>query len=349
MRPYVYQRGLTLIELMIGLVIGLLITAMVGFLFLNTSRNYRQDERFSALNDETRLAVGELTSDLEMAGFWGTMIDPSLIDRSVAGDPAADSLGSVVDCGANRFLLFTEAVSGVNAAAGSAINAEYPCIAAAEVFAGPGGAGTAALKVNHVSGTWISRTDLDARRLANNEAPRVFLQTLSTSGGMLVSPADPKSPVVGPLDTQCTAAGDICRYWEMRSSIYYVRNFTVDGDGIPCLTRKRLQTHSGAVRPVSECLVSGVEDFHVEYGLDTTGDAVVDSFTDAPLAADFANVVALRMHVLVRSPLPDGAYQNEKTYRLGNKTVTPQQDGYYRRVGSLAVPLRNVVAQRIFQ
>lgn len=343
------QQGLTLIELMIGMVLGLLVVGMVGFLFLNTSRNYRQDERFSALNDETRLAVGELTSDLEMGGYWGSMIDPSQIKRSVVGDPTADSLSGVVDCGTDRFLLFTEAVRGLNSAGAAAISNAFPCIDSGEVFAGPGGAGTAALKVNHVSGTSISRVDLLARRAANNEAPRVFLQTLSTNGGMLVTPGNPNDPIVGPLDPECVAAGDICRYWEMRSSIYYVRNFTVSGDGIPCLTRKRLQTHSGAVRPVSECVVSGVEDFHVDYGIDTTGNGYADSFTDAPVAADFADVVALRLHVLVRAPLPDASYRNQKTYFLGNKTVTPVEDGYYRRVGSLALPLRNVVAQRTFK
>lgn len=343
------ERGLTLIELMIGLVIGLLIVGMVGFLFLNTSRSYRQDERYSALNDESRLAVTELTNDLEMAGFWGTMIDPGLIQRSVVGDPTADSLDGVNDCGADRFLRFTEAVRGLNSASTSAISAAFPCIDTAEIYAGPAGAGTAAIKVNHVAGTWISRVDLDARRAANNEAPRLFLQTLSTAGGMFVSPADPNQGVSGPLDVECAAAGDICRYWEKRSSIYYVRDFTVAGDDIPCLTRKRLRTLSGAVRPVSECIVSGVEDFHVEYGVDTSGEGVPDHFTDAPDATDLANTVALRLHLLVRSPEPDALYRNQKVYRLGGKQVQAPNDGYYRRVGSLAVPLRNVVAQRTFQ
>lgn len=348
------QRGLTLIELMIGLVLGLLVIAMVSALFLNTTRSYRQDERVSVLNDELRLAVSELTSEFEMAGFWGTMIDPQLILRAMPSSPTVDTLANVQDCGVNpnRFLRFTEAIDGLNSAAPAAIATRYPCITSAEVYGGINGAGTGAVKINRVAGTSLTRAALNARRQANNEAPRMFLQTLSTEGGAFVSPVNRSSDISAPLDSQCASAtGDPCRYWEMRSSIYYIRAHTIlaDNDGIPCLTRKRLQWSSGQLRPVSECLVSGVEDLHVEYGVDPAGNGHAAFYTGSPSADDLPRVVAVRVHLLIRSVEPDSSYRNLKTYQLGDKTVTPGEDRFYRRVGTLAVPFRNVTAQRTFQ
>jgi type IV pilus assembly protein PilW len=341
-----HQRGLTLIELMIGLVIGLLVIGMVSALFLNTTRSYRQDERVSGLNDELRFALGELIGDVEMAGFYGTMIDTGLIRKKVAADEGAedeDTLDGIPDtCGLNGFTDFTRFIDGLNNADGAAISARFPCIPADEVYAGPAGQGTGALLINRMSGTWIDRAELDA------SGRGLYLQTLSTTGGVAVASTD--DGFTGPLDATCAAAvDDPCRYWQSRSAIYYVRNFTVAGDDLPCLARESFQPSGASVAPVAECLVPGAEDFHVQYGVDTTGNGVPDYYDSAPAATDMANVVAIQAHVLLRSAEPDGSYRNLKTYVLGDKVVTPGEDQFYRRVGSLALPLRNVQAQRTFQ
>lgn len=336
-----HQRGLTLIELMIGLVIGLLVIGMVSALFLNTTRSYRQDERVSGLNDELRFALGELIGDVEMAGFYGTMIDTTLIqDEAPVGESTLDGIADT--CGVNAFIDFSRFIDGLNNAGGAAISARFPCIPADEVYEGPAGQGTGALLINRMSGTWIDRAELEA------SGRGLYLQTLSTTGGVAV--ASNADGFTGPLDATCAAAvGDPCRYWQSRSAIYYIRDFTTAGDDLPCLAREGFQPSGASVAPETECLVPGAEDFHVQYGVDTTGNGVPDYYDSAPAPADMINVVAIQAHVLVRSVEPDGSYRNLKTYVLGDKVVTPGEDRFYRRVGSLALPLRNVQAQRTFQ
>ena len=87
------MRGFTLVELMIALVLGLLIVLAIGTVFNQSSDNYRQDERLSSLQDNLRFAMAQLTSDLEMTGFWSELHDPAAVDVS---DP---SLGISTDCG----------------------------------------------------------------------------------------------------------------------------------------------------------------------------------------------------------------------------------------------------------
>lgn len=332
------QLGLTLVELMVGLVVGLLVVGMVSALFLNSTRSYRQDERISGLNDELRFAIGQLIEDIEMAGFYGTMIDPALVRREIGG---VDTLAALDGCGPGNLLQFGQPIDGLNSATGDQVNARFPCISASEVYEGIDGSGTGALRLNRVSGRWITRAELDAG------AHGVYLQTLSTKGGM--SPSTESGGYEGPLDADCAAAPDRCRYWENLSSIYFVRNFTVAGNATPCLTRKRLRPAGGSVAPVSECLVSGVEDFQVLFGIDQGGAGAAEYYTSTPSNLEMAAVVALQLHVLLRSVEPDGSYRNLKTYVLGDKVVTPGEDRFYRRLGSVAVPLRNVQAQRTFQ
>jgi type IV pilus assembly protein PilW len=78
-----------------------------------------------------------------------------------------------------------------------------------------------------------------------------------------------------------------------------------------------------------------------EFGVDGDGDFVADYYTAAPTAAEIGDAVSARIYVLARSisEVPD--YVNDKTYRLGAKVIAAANDGFYRRVFSTTVLLRN--------
>ncbi|MGH8539721.1 MAG: PilW family protein [Stenotrophobium sp.] len=63
------QSGLTLIELMIALVIGLLIIAGVGEVFLAGRASYSVQQRLSDLQENGRFALHFLQSDIRRAGY----------------------------------------------------------------------------------------------------------------------------------------------------------------------------------------------------------------------------------------------------------------------------------------
>lgn len=63
----VVQRGMTLIELMVAMVIGLLVLAGVGAVFLSTSTSVKSLDQLASLQESGRFAISSLTSDISMA------------------------------------------------------------------------------------------------------------------------------------------------------------------------------------------------------------------------------------------------------------------------------------------
>jgi type IV pilus assembly protein PilW len=65
------QRGFTLVELMIALVLGLLLMAGVAEVFSSSSKTYRVHEGLSRIQENGRFAIEFLKHDIRMADFWG--------------------------------------------------------------------------------------------------------------------------------------------------------------------------------------------------------------------------------------------------------------------------------------
>ena len=91
----------------------------------------------------------------------------------------------------------------------------------------------------------------------------------------------------------------------------------------------------------ADCLAEGVEQIHVEFGIDTDNDGVANQYLSDITAAQADTTVSARVFMLVRSSL-DLDYTNDKTYNLGHlAAIGPFNDNYYRRVYSTTVALRN--------
>ena len=78
-------------------------------------------------------------------------------------------------------------------------------------------------------------------------------------------------------------------------------------------------------------------------GIDTDSDGYANAYTGTPTAVQLAAAVTARVYVLVRTQTTIAGYVNDKTYRLGGATVGPFNDGFYRRVYTSTVVLRNTV------
>lgn len=63
------QRGLTLIELMIALVLGLIVVLVVGQIYLSGRQSYRTQTGFGGMQENGRFALFFLQRDIRMAGF----------------------------------------------------------------------------------------------------------------------------------------------------------------------------------------------------------------------------------------------------------------------------------------
>ena len=125
---------------------------------------------------------------------------------------------------------------------------------------------------------------------------------------------------------------------QYQPQIFYVRPDSAGEDGIPTLVRETLQGDDMR----AEVLVEGVEDMQIEWGVDGADDDLApDHYTADPDNAELADAATARIFLLVRGIRPVTGYVNDKTYKLGRKTVAARNDAFYRRVYSMTVQLRN--------
>lgn len=75
------QGGLTLVELMIGLVIGLVMTGAISFLFIDASRNYRVTENLSRMQETSRFVLDKIGRDARGAGYYGCAGEEATLDN----------------------------------------------------------------------------------------------------------------------------------------------------------------------------------------------------------------------------------------------------------------------------
>jgi type IV pilus assembly protein PilW len=65
------QRGVSLIELMVALLIGLLLIAGAVTVYMQSRNTYRTTETAARLQEVGRYAMGVIEPDIRLAGFWG--------------------------------------------------------------------------------------------------------------------------------------------------------------------------------------------------------------------------------------------------------------------------------------
>jgi type IV pilus assembly protein PilW len=325
------QRGLTLVELMIAMTLGLMIVGSVLGVYVGASRNLSQNDRHARMQENARYALRAIAEDVVMAGFWGQVLDATDVGTALA--PTAG------DCG-DAIAVFdaSTALLANNYHESPAATQFTPCAA----IDGVRQAGTDILAIKRVAGavTASTGTDVDdvdgdgdtieivttgASDLIDEE---VYLRTNGTSG-QLVDDASSLNP---------PAAGE--RDWRYIPRIYFVRSYyEAVGDGIPALCRFELDETSLAD---STCLAEGIEDLHLQFGVDDDGDGVPNRYISTPSAAEIDTAIAARIFVLARSSEPDPHYVNTKDYNLGGTAVPAAGDGHYRQVFGTTVSLRNV-------
>jgi type IV pilus assembly protein PilW len=117
---------------------------------------------------------------------------------------------------------------------------------------------------------------------------------------------------------------------KMESRAYFIRTSLATGH--PALWQQ-----AGA--NTAQEIADGVENMQIQYGIDTNGDGVVDSYTTAAGVANWNQVVAVRISLLVVSPDDQIATSNQ-TYTYNGASVTAG-DNKLRQVFTTTVSVRN--------
>ena len=331
--PMERQRGMSLVELMVGMTLGLLILLGLTSLFVQSKRSFKQDELTARLQEDARFAMSELRHDIGMAGFWANALDGSIITE-------IGSVGAAAGAAAQLYTYTTPLTVADNAAAADTLLGQ----SLDDLVAG-----TDAIATSKVEGFPAATAPTDGTGSttdANVNAARATI--LAAAGGI---PYLQTNGVVAVMttatDAPATAAATLVpaefNYWRYDPEIYWIRDYAITaGDGIPTLVRKYLQ--AGAI--VTESIALGVEDMQIEYGIDTNTDGFADRYLSDPTAAQMQQVTTCRIYLLMRSTEADENYSNVRTYTYSNSPLSPYTPGdkFYRRTFSTTVKVRNNAA-----
>lgn len=294
------QRGLTIVELMIGLVLGVFLLGGVLQIYLSSNQTYRSTEALSRVQENGRFALDFLLPDIREAGYKGACstnqpvknhlntASPAYDDRffdigaGIQGWEASDGDNDLPDyrAGTDTILLKHSAVwSGVTATGNTPVNASTINITA------PSGI---------PQGTIMMISDANGCELFQ-KSNAAGANTITKAGGGTPGNANPGE------DFSNHYTGDM-EIATIQSVIYYISQR--DG-ALPMLRRVTFNSQEDIVTPPGADqteLVEGVVDMQICYGVDTDKDISVDSFVKANAVADWEDVRAARITVVTISP-----------------------------------------------
>ena len=323
MRNVRRQTGFTLVELMIAMVLGILLTGALLTMLTQARQSFKQDETFAGMQDESRFAMQELTRDISMAGFVGEILSPDSVEVDA-------SLNVGTDCGTNGGEPFVEnlidtaskdpsslmAVDNITTAAATNM---FSCLVASELVAG-----TDIIAIKRLEGS-DSTDDVDAGEIA--------IRQNGTAAILYQDPIVNAAYIAAPYNERLYAP-----------AVYFVRNYTnVVGDGIPSLCRM-VVVPGATVDMETECIAQGIEDMQIEYGLDTDliPDGSVDRYVTDPTADELLTAISARIYLLARTADIDVTFTDTKTYRMSNAADYTPNDSFRRRVYTTTVSIPNV-------
>jgi type IV pilus assembly protein PilW len=325
------QAGLSLIELMISITLGLLLLSGVAYVFVNTSSARNEVERTSRQIENGRYAVEVIADDLRLAGFYG-----ELNVGSVAA-PGALPADQCTLAAADWNTYIPLHVQGFDNGAGFS---QATCTLTNYK------ANTDILLVRRARACVAGATDCDAVT-----AGRPYIQVSLCASEVTTHLIGLEGSTTfnlknkGTQATPCNAAAGKRQYLV---HIYYISTDNGSGVNVPTLKRLELTGAGWATTP----LVEGIEEFNAVYGIDTDGDGAPDSYSAAPATiTDWLNVVTVQFYILARNLETSPDYVDTKTYTLGIDadgdpvTVNPGL-GYRRHVYSSLVRLTNPAGRR---
>ena len=320
------QLGVTLVELMVGLTLGLVVTASMLMLFANASA-HGQDVARAGMQIENGRYVSELLrEDLRLAGFYG--------ETSVAGalytqpDPC-----SVAPAGwGGTPLTLPTAVQGYRPVD------VLPCLANRKP-------GTDAVAVRRLGITSINPAALLVGNTQYYVQYSFCVQDVTTPRLIFSNDKDALT-----LRNRACTGVNVARPYVSR--IYYIAECTVGagaGDGVPTLKRVDLV----GTQLTTTALAEGIDTLRVEYGFDVDGDGSPDSYLPTVGAlgptATWSNVVTMKVHFVTRSleKATASSLAAAQEFNLGGtEAIATVADGYTRRAYSSAIRLINPSAAR---
>jgi len=360
------QRGLTLIELMISVAIGLVVVGAVTYLYIGSRGAYRGNEALARIQDAGRFALDAIARDTRRAGALGCgsiasvagqgPVNVNMIATGLAVDASGQPVPITGFIPASYASVPTTAPTGFTAPAGfpywggDVLQLQIGSGVPVRVTAVDTTGGTITVANNTAPSSSAPNFNTpNYAVLANCSAAAVFQVSGSPSAGASAVLAYSPASAVVPLATSGRFSLSVDTYPTVQhfdQVTYYIGIVphsvsTTFPNGLSALYRYSLS--SGG--PPEE-LVENVEDMDVSFGVDTTPtDNVVsaDVYEKADVvtaAGAWPNVVSVRVSLIAVGDQP-GAAPAPQTLTLHAGTAWTAPDTRLRQIFSGTAALRD--------
>jgi type IV pilus assembly protein PilW len=348
------QRGLTLIELMIALVLGLILVAGIIQVFVSNKQTYRVTEAHSLLQDNARFALELLSRDVRSAGYSGCRAIENLNVITIADTPIIAMTAENIITGSEGKTSASWSPS-INANFGTVLEGtDVITIQRAESCGGNLISNVSATDaaIEAYSPNACSINTGDVLMLSDCQDAHIFRATSVTAGA--------NKETIGhntdnnqashfctsysslPSASDCDSGQDKIYSFDaeltrFRSYSYFLRENTQNN---PTLYRFDNSLAAGANNPAQ--LIEGIEDMQIMYGIDDNNDDILDRTENAEtidLAGEWNLVISAEINLLVQT-LEDNLTTTPQTISFNGQTVSGA-DGRIRRIFSSAIGIRN--------
>ena len=100
-RPQAFQKGLSLVELMVALVLGLFVVGSLIGLYINTKETYLMTENMSRLQENGRIALNMMSRDIRWTDYRACVNNP-LLPNALAGGSVSSGGGGGTEPGPGK-------------------------------------------------------------------------------------------------------------------------------------------------------------------------------------------------------------------------------------------------------
>jgi len=334
------QRGLSLIELMIAVTLGIFITAAVIQLFTNSKQSYRVQENLSRLQENGRFAMHFLSHDIRMAGNMGCIASTRILTNTLNDTSSfnynfdAALFGSDAT-GASSWAPALDASILSPLSGNDVITIRGILDAGIDITGQPNVSSDCSppSAITNSANIKVTNNDLleadDIVLAGNCENAAVFQITQFNAGEVVVHNTGGGVPGNATKDLGACFAGN-GQLFKLTSRTYYIRNNPAN---TPALYRK-----DGSA-PAEE-LVEGIEGMQILYGEDNDNDKTPDYYMPAGSAGlNMDNVVSVKISLLVTT-LEDNLSTQAVPYTIFGALSTPI-DRKIRRVFTSTIAIRN--------
>lgn len=379
-RPNSRERGLSLVEFMVSIAIGMIMMAALAMVLVTSMRSRGELEKNGRQIENGRFGIESLKEDIQLAGFFGEYFPPVTTTWGTP-DPCTTVLQDMGFAAPNYRWNTTANVRIPVAIQGYTESDTTPtCInnrkAGTDVVV-VRRLSTVAVKIDSdENGAADTNVDTDGDGIADTAFTDLGKGYLMQQSDCSDAPLETSfifdhetarftlhgvKPVVVAGASSCQNGGlnTVRQYVQRMFYIGTCNNCSGAGDGIPTLKMVEMvpgssvcasNTSSSCGSTVTRSLAEGVENLQLEYGIDANGDGAPDSFSAAPVSADWPDVVAVKIFLLTRNTESSSDYVDSKTYSLNSAGTalagTPYGDKFRRHVYTETVRAVNTSGRR---